>query len=527
MKVVTSWEMREIDRKTIEEYGVSGAVLMERAGRAVAEKIKEVYGRKRIIVISGSGNNGGDGLAVARNLRNEGWDVRVFLHLAPEGLKGDTLLQYEAAMRFGVSLQSTNELINYSSIFRSHSLIVDAIFGTGLNKPVTGVLLEVIRLINESGLPVVSIDIPSGVSADNGQVMGDAVKADHTITFGLPKRGHILHPGAGLTGKLFIEDIGFPQELIERESSGVELIEREEASALIPLRRKYSNKGDYGRVLIVAGSRGKTGAALMAAKACLRAGAGLVTLGVPESLTEIFEARVMEEMTLPLPDKGDGTLSKKAYSKILDFNADVLSVGPGIGVSEDTAILVKALIENSCAPVVIDADGINSLKGDKDIFRKSKSPVLLTPHPGEMARLLGVSSSGVRGAKQSLKKKAATISISDIEKDRIDTAARFARETGTFLVLKGVPTVVAAPDGNTHINPTGNPGMATAGTGDVLTGMISGLLGQNRDPLQSCILGVYLHGLAGDLAASEKGQHSVISTDIIEKIPAAFLALNI
>jgi len=530
MKIVTSEEMRAIDGKTIDEYGISGIVLMENAGRAVARRIEEVYGRKRIVVISGSGNNGGDGMVVARDLHNEGWDVKVFLVTAPRNLNGDALTQYEAARRCGVPVRAIGEFLSApDSALRSHSLIVDAILGTGLSKPVTGTLSEVISCINQSALPVVSVDIPSGVSSDNGQVMGCAVKADCTVTFGLPKRGHILYPGAELRGRLFVEDIGFPRELIEGEFS-VDLIDREEVITMIPDRRPYSNKGDYGHVLIVAGSRGKTGSAMMVGRACLRAGAGLVTLGVPESLADIFQSRVTEEMALPLPDRGDGTLSEKAYGEIIDFvekSADVLAVGPGIGASEDTSRLLKSLIKNCTCPMVIDADGINSLRGERNVLKKAKSPVILTPHPGEMARLLGASDMKSVGSKaKSPGEGRSAVSISDIEKDRINTASSFAKETGTFLVLKGAPTVISSPDGFSYINSTGNPGMATAGTGDVLTGIISGLLGQNRDPLRACILGVYLHGLAGDLAVAEKGLHSMISTDIIEKLPASFLSLQ-
>ena len=510
MKVVTAEEMRKIDKKTIEECGILGVVLMERAGFAVASKIKEIFGRKRVIIVSGSGNNGRDGLVVARNLHNEGWDVKVFLTSRPEDLKGDALLQYKAAVKLGVGIKQINEfLIHYSSVLTRHSVIVDAILGTGLSKNIAGKLSEVISLINKSNIPIISVDIPSGISSDNGQVMGAAVRADYTVTFGLPKRGHFLYPGAEYTGKLFVEDIGFPEELLKTEKLNIELLMKDYISALIPERKKYSHKGNYGHVLIVAGSRGKTGAALMAAKACLRCGTGLVTIGVPESLANIFQSRVTEEMTLILPDKGDGTLSVRASNKILDFlnkTADLLAIGPGIGVSAETEKLMRTLIKNSETPIVIDADGINSIKGEKEVFSKIKAPLILTPHPGEMARLLQDSGLGIK----------------DIEKDRINTATSFAKETGTYLVLKGVPTIIAMPDGRAFINSTGNPGMATAGTGDVLTGMISGFLNQTPNPIHACITGVYMHGLAGDMAASEKGQYSLIATDIIDKIPDAF-----
>ncbi len=531
MKIVTAEEMREIDRKTIEKFGISGLVLMERAGLAVVSKIKDLFDRKRVIVVSGGGNNGGDGFVVARNLYNEGWDVKVFLSTVPEDLKGDALLQYKAAVKFGMSVHSTEDLLtHHMSIFSRHSIIVDAVLGTGLSKNVTGTLSEVIRLINRSNIPVVSVDIPSGISSDNGQIMGDAIGADYTVTFGLPKRGHLLYPGAEFTGKLFIEDIGFPQELIGSEKLNVELLEKNDVSRLIPKRKSYSHKGEYGHVLIVAGSRGKTGAALMAARACLRTGAGLVTIGIPESLSGVFQSCVTEEMTLILPDKGDGTLSSKASKKILDFlheTADILAIGPGIGSTPETERLVRTLIQNSASLTVIDADGINAIRGDEKIFARAKVPLILTPHPGEMARLLqGARGKGQGAKKDVLLKTPYSEFITKIEKDRINTAITFAKETKTHLVLKGVPTIIADPDGKTFINSTGNPGMATGGTGDVLTGMISGFLSQNKNPLSACILGVYMHGLAGDIAASEKGQHSLIATDIIDKISAAFHAIK-
>jgi len=275
-------------------------------------------------------------------------------------------------------------------------------------------------------------------------------------------------------------------------------------------------------VLVIAGSGGKIGAAFMCAKACLRAGAGLVTIGVPETLLDVFQSRVAEEMTLPLPDRGDGTLSLKASDKILTFiadKADVLAIGPGISVTDDTQKLVTALVLNSAAPMVIDADGINALGGAKNIFKKAKAPIILTPHTGEMARLL--KKSEVRSQKSEVKKLQARI-----EEDRINIAIKFSQETGTYLVLKGAPTVIAEPEGSVFVNSTGNPGMASAGVGDVLTGMIAGLLGQGLNPLEASILGVYMHGLAGDIAASKKGEHSLIASDMINSLPDAFLSLG-
>jgi len=517
MKVVTAEEMRVIDRRTIERYSIPGTVLMERAGLAVASRIKDAFSPRKVIIIAGSGNNGGDGLVVARNLYNEGWDVKVFLTVKPEDLKGDALLQYRIAVKFGLKIYLMNEfLTNYSSLITRHCILVDALLGTGISKNVTGALSEVISYLNRSNVPIFSVDIPSGISSDNGQIMGEAVRADYTVTFGLPKRGHLLYPGAQHSGKLFIEDIGFPKELLNSEKLHIELLTKDKVSPLIPQRPRYSHKGNYGHVLIIAGSKGKTGAAIMAAKACLRSGAGLVTLGIPKSLADVFQSRVTEEMILALPDKGDGTLSQRASRVILNFlneRATTLAIGPGIGISSDTKKLMDILIKTSTIPMLIDADGINSLKGERAIFSKSKVPIILTPHLGEMARLLG-------------KQKCVSVKTQDIERNRVNIPVSFAKETGTYLVLKGVPTIIAGPDGMAYINSTGNPGMASAGTGDVLTGMISAFLSQGLSPTHASILGVYMHGFAGDSAAAEKGEHTLIATDIIEKIPFAFYSLS-
>jgi len=526
MKIVTAEEMRLIDRTTLKDYGISGTVLMERAGLAVAMKIRELYERRRVIVLSGGGNNGGDGIVVARNLQEWGWNVKVILPSKENKLSPDCLKQFKIAKKAGVQI----EFRDYVSDKDLHSaLVVDAIFGTGLSKNVTGKIAKFISFINSSDVPVISVDIPSGISSDTGQVMGEAVRADYTVTFGLPKRGQLLYPGAEYTGKLFVEDIGFPEELIHSEKLRTELLEKKDVSLLIPERQRYSHKGDYGHVLVVAGSRGKTGAAFMAAKACLRAGAGLVTIGIPESLMDVFQSRVTEEMTLPLPDAGDGTLSSRALERILGFlseKADVLALGPGISVTDNTKKLIKEILMNSTTPAVIDADAINALEGNKQILKKTKAPVILTPHAGEMARLLQGSKGSSFAVLRRMDQRVKGSEIRAIEKDRINTAIEFAKETGTYLALKGVPSVIAEPEGRAYINPTGNPGMASAGTGDVLTGMIAGLLGQDLNPMEASIFGVYMHGLAGDIAAKKIGEHSLIASDIIDLIPEAFSALK-
>ncbi len=544
IKLATAKEMQQIDKVTIKKYGTAGIILMERAGRAVVSKINEIFFEKRgsrhkgirhkedkkIIILCGGGNNGGDGFVVAKILHSRGMDVKVFLTAKPESLKGGARTKYDEAVKSGVKIYPIKEfLIRQSSrsessrrvaptIVNRQSVIVDALLGTGLNKNVKSPLSDVIKKMNSMQCPVISIDIPSGISSDTGQIMGCAVKAYYTVTFGLPKRGHSLYPGAEYTGKLYIENIGFSQKLLKSAKLKVNLLQEEDALSLLPERPKYSHKGTYGHVLLIAGSKGKTGAAFMSAKACLRTGAGLVTIGVPESLVNVFQSRVTEEMVLPLPDKGNGTLSYKASDLILKFlrqQANVLAIGPGISTSNEISKLVSLIIAKSKVPIVMDADAINAIAGKTAILKKSSASIILTPHPGEMARLLREKAEGKR-------QKAEKEIRSKIEKDRINMAVLFAKKTKTYLILKGVPTVIAAPDGKAFVNSTGNPGMATAGIGDVLTGMISAFLAQGLNPQNASILGVYMHGLIGDIVAEKKGKHSLIASDMINAIPKVF-----
>ncbi len=522
MKVVTAEEMRGIDKKTIKKYGIPGSTLMERAGLAVAVKIRELFDKKKVIVLAGGGNNGGDGIVIARNLYNWGWNVKVILMAKEDRLGADCLAQYRTAKKLGVPVEFRTAVTDKDI---HGAIVVDALLGTGMNKPVTPPLSGVIAFLNRSDVWVVSVDIPSGISSDDGQIKGEAVSADYTVTFGLPKIGHLLYPGAEHTGHLFVEDIGFPQELLHSESLKTQTIEQTDAAFLLPERPVYSHKGDYGHVLLIAGSIGRTGAALMAAKACLRSGAGVVTIGVPETLVNVFQGRVTEEMVLPLPDNGHGILSKEASSGIMEFlskKADVLAIGPGMSSDPNITKLLMTLLVSVTTPMVIDADAINLIAGHTKALLKVKAPVIVTPHTGEMARLLGKGYIKDTGSAEiewnEMKRK--------IERDRVNTAVSFSKKTGTYLILKGVPTIVSEPEGRAFINTTGNPGMAIAGAGDVLTGIVAAFLAQGLNPLDASILSVYLHGLAGDVAASEKGMHSLIATDIIEKIPEAFMRLK-
>ncbi|MCE5194266.1 MAG: NAD(P)H-hydrate dehydratase [Nitrospiraceae bacterium] len=519
MKVATALEMREIDSRTIKHCKVPAKTLMERAGFSVALRIKQLFAPQKVVVLAGAGNNGGDGVAAARILHESGWDVNILLFEEQKKLSPECLLQCKLAKKKGVSIEHISKL---KEKHIADSLVVDSFFGTGLQREITGSIADAIALLNSKNIPVIAVDIPSGISADTGQIMGEAVKADYTVTFGLPKRGHFLYPGAKYSGKLFVQEIGFPAELLKSENISTELLEKREMSLLLPERPEYSHKGYYGHVLIVAGSREKTGAAFMCAKSCLMTGAGIVTIGIPETLVSAFQPRVTEEMILALPDRGDGTLSADASEKILNFlseKADVLAIGPGLTVTNDTTALIFKIAGAATVPMVMDADAINALGKHPDIVSllcNAKSPIIFTPHTGEMARLLKAS----RNTRNEIETRR------EIEKDRVNSAINFSKLSSAYVVLKGAPTIVAAPEGNAFINTTGNPGMAKAGSGDVLTGMISAFLSQNLSPVDASSLGVFMHGLSGDIVLRKKGAYSILASDIIDSIPGAFLSLR-
>ncbi|MDW7998255.1 MAG: NAD(P)H-hydrate dehydratase [Thermodesulfovibrio sp.] len=505
MKVVTSNEMAEIDRKTINYYGLSSVVLMERAALSVAKHALKLS-PKNVIILAGPGNNGGDGIACGRIIKDKVKTVKVFQLFSEEKLSEDCKLQLKIAKKFGVPIvvgYPENDEIDQADT------VIDAIFGTGLKRKIEGKTAEFIDRLNSFRKFTVAVDIPSGVSSDTGEILGTALKADMTVTFGLPKRGHLLYPGKDYTGELIIEDIGFPKELTESENLNISLIERDFVRSLVPPRPKYSHKTRYGHVLVVAGSTGKTGAAVMTAKAAMRTGSGLVTMAIPASLKFIFQSKVLEEMVLPLPCTVN-TLSKEALPEIMDFvkeKANSVAFGPGVGVNEDVEIILRELILNCPHPIVIDADGITVLSRILNVVKDSKSEIILTPHPGELSRLIN-------------------ISVKEIEKQRIDIAQKVAKDFNVVVVLKGVPTVIAEPQGRAYLNTTGNPGMATGGSGDVLTGIIASLIGQGLSPFYASLLGVYLHGLSGDIASRKKGFHGLIAGDIIEALPEAFIELT-
>src|SRR5881397_2762905 len=466
MELVTAAEMRELDRAAIETRNIPSLRLMENAGKAVVEEMERFFGPlrgKAVTIVAGKGQNGGDGLVTARLLRKRRCQARVVLLASPSALTGDA---------------ATN--LNKFQRARGRCLAV------------------------ETPAQLTSILNPLLLDGDTGAVLGTAITATLTVTLARPKRGLYLGAGPDHAGAIRVADIGIPPDLIAAAKIPVALLEASDICAWLPLRPRTAHKGTFGHAGIIAGSAGKTGAAAMAAQAALRIGAGLVTVAAPRSVSDVLEAKLLEAMAYPVPETEARTLSKQALETLLAFaeTRTALAIGPGIGTHPDTQALIHNLIVSVKRPTVLDADGINAFTGHKEMFGQAQGPLVLTPHPGEMARLLG-------------------ITTADVQRDRLGVASRVAREQNVCVVLKGAGTVVAGPDGRLAVNPTGNPGMATGGTGDVLTGIITGLLAQGVTPWGAACAGVYVHGLAGDLAASETGEMGLIAGDVIRAIPLA------
>jgi ADP-dependent NAD(P)H-hydrate dehydratase / NAD(P)H-hydrate epimerase len=509
MKVVTGETMQAMDRRTIEEFGISGLVLMERAGRECSNVILHRFGtgeERSAVILAGKGNNGGDGYVIARHLAQAGWQVTTLVLSTREEIGGDARanldLLIDDALRF---CSGSGALANHLSIFSSADLIIDALLGTGLKSEVRGIYAEAVELINGTEVPVVSVDIPSGIDAGTGRILGCAVRADLTVTFGLAKLGQVLYPGAAYCGELQVVDIGIPPE-VSAVVDGFEYLDSAAIKPLLRKRERFAHKGSFGHCLIIAGSTGKTGAAAMAANSAVRSGAGLVTLAVPASLHAILEIKTTEPMTLPVPDGNAGCITDLSWDTLVGALAgkSAVALGPGLSLHDGTVRIARRLMSAADIPLVVDADGLNALAEDPSLLLgKRPSTVILTPHPGEMARLAGMT-------------------VADVEADRIPTALSFAARYGVYLVLKGARTVIAAPDGRIAINGSGNPGMASGGMGDVLTGILVALLGQAYEPFTACRLGVYLHGAAADLVAAEKGEIGISAVDVQEALPSAF-----
>ncbi len=515
MKIVTGTQMQALDGRTITEARVPSLVLMERAGTGLADFIQHRLGAlrgKSITVVCGKGNNAGDGFVAARLLRQRHANVTVLL-LSPAGeLSRDAAATYRRWVRTGgtSATRSFRSREQAKPLLTASALIVDALLGTGLSTPVSGAYAEAIDLINASGQPVVAVDIPSGIHADSGAMLGHAVRATSTVTFGLPKCGLYLGAGIDHAGSVHIVDIGIPSAFVDEIDSRTLLITKDLVANALPPRPASAHKGTFGHAGILAGSVGKSGAAALAATAALRTGAGLVTVAIPASVNDVLEAKLLEVMTMPLPDTKARTLARAGFDRILAFMQarTAIAIGPGLSTHPETVELVQALMKHLDRPSVLDADALNALASRASLLTACKTPPVLTPHPGEMARLEPEATS------------------QSVNADRLGTAGRFARERGVFVVLKGARTVIARPDGLLAICPTGNSGMATAGTGDVLTGMIVGLLAQGVPSWEAACSAAYLHGAAGDLAARQLGSAGMIAGDLIEQIPYAIQATS-
>jgi ADP-dependent NAD(P)H-hydrate dehydratase / NAD(P)H-hydrate epimerase len=511
VRVTTAAEMRELDRLAIDTYGIPGVVLMENAGAQVARILWQEFpdlSTRRVAVLCGQGNNGGDGFVIARYLHNASVSVRVFIVGEAERIRGDARTHLEMLRCAGVAPQGADTPESIQAVcaqLADYDILIDALLGTGLRATVSGFFQHVITAMNASGRPVVAVDIPSGLSADSGTPLGSHVQAYLTVTMGLPKQGLLLYPAAEHVGKLVVADIGFPAAVRDHESVLCYVLEPQIIASHLVGRAADTHKGSYGHLLVVAGGLGKTGAGVLASLAALRSGAGLVSYALPHSLNAAMEAKLTEVMTITLPEAEEGVLGADAAKRIVEWaeGKDALVLGPGLGTHPETVRCVHDVLRQVRLPVVLDADGLNALAIDPRSHGDIQASLILTPHPGELARLRQTTTA-------------------TIQADRLTAARETAQAYHAAVVLKGAHTVIAEPEGALHINLTGNPGMATAGSGDVLSGVIGALLGQGYAPSLAARIGVHIHGLAGDLAAAALGERSLIAGDLVDMLPRAF-----
>ena len=507
MLVCTAEQMREIDRTAIEDYGVPGVVLMEAAGRGVVEVLaqqRELDGL-RVVILCGSGNNGGDGYVIARHLLGRGSRVTVLMVADRAKIRGDALVNLQILDKMNADIQplrTAEELDHAKSTMAHAGVVVDALLGTGLNSDVRGQYRRVIERANRCSCLKLAVDIPSGLHADNGRVLGIAFAADHTVTFAYPKVGLVTHPGVEQTGTLHVVDIGIPAGVEPTKEFAAELLQEQKVGGFLQHRPSWGHKGTYGHLLIIAGSPGKSGAAILCGEAALRAGVGLVTIASPPETMRAMESKTVETMLAPLMPEGKDLLDTSAvFSHVQGLlrGKTAVALGPGIPRGPGMRTFISWLIRESAIPLVVDADGLNELALDLSALQEATVPVLLTPHPGEMARLTGMP-------------------VAEIQAERLATARDFARKHGVYLALKGFRTVIAAPDEDCYINPTGNSGMGSGGTGDVLTGIVGSFLAQLHSPLEALSLGVFTHGMAGDRAAQKHGQHGLLASDLLAEL---------
>jgi ADP-dependent NAD(P)H-hydrate dehydratase / NAD(P)H-hydrate epimerase len=507
MKICRVNEMREMDQRAISEFGIAQELLMENAGESTYFVIKEVFGQepKSVTVFCGIGNNGGDGLVVARKLNSIGWNPEIILLGNAQKFKGAAKINYEISQKLGLTFIPFDKKPDVYESLATAELIVDAIFGTGLDRNVTGDYLDCINLINESEIPVISVDIPSGINGDTSMVMGTAIQADFTITYGLPKLGNILFPGHAYGGKLFTTFISFPPEMHQSKELRIET----NRPYPLPVRHLDSHKGSCGKVLFVSGSSGYMGAPYFSAMSFLKSGGGLSFLATPDVVAPHIGSEGNEIVLLPQKSTKAGSLSIENKVNILKAaeQCDMVVIGPGLSLETETKELVRELVAELTQPVLIDGDGLTAISENINLLSTRTAPTILTPHPGEMARLLNNS-------------------IQEIEADKINVLQKKATEWNSIIVLKGAHSQIALPDGGIYINLTGNPGMATAGSGDVLSGTIPAMYGLGFNVEHAVQMGVYVHGLAGDLAADDIGEDGLLAGDIMNYLPEAISQLR-
>ncbi|MGB5156792.1 NAD(P)H-hydrate dehydratase [Desulfobacterium sp. N47] len=508
MYIVTAGEMQQMDKSTI-DFGLPGRVLMENAGCGATQIFLDRFckkGSEKVGILAGRGNNGGDGFVIARRLARKGIDVNVYLLSKTSLVKGDALENLKLLYPLQIpvfEITGSKSFITNQDFMQNRDIWVDAIFGTGLKSNIEGIIKDVIIYVNSLDKPVFAVDIASGIDSDNGQMHGECIHAELTATFGYAKLGHYLYPGARCSGEIEIVDIGIPSFIADKIAPKQGLLTHERISSILEPRRKDAHKGSTGHVFVIGGSPGKTGAVSMTAMAAMRAGAGLVTLGVPKSLHCVIESATLEVMSCPLSENSEGFLSESSFDSVMHNVAGkkCIALGPGLGTDPSTKKLLIRILREVQIPVVLDADGLNLLAGQTDELKKLKTPAVLTPHPGEMSRLTGKS-------------------IAQIQSNRVVCAREFATEHNVHLVLKGAGTVIAHPDGRVFINSTGNSGMASGGMGDVLTGIIAGFIAQNYTAEDAAKLGVYLHGAAGDALSESIGPFGYLASDMLKILPA-------
>ena len=529
MKVLTAEQMREADRLTTERYGVPGLQLMENAGAAVADYLSDTFpelSTRSILVLCGKGNNGGDGLVVARRLQERSAPPRVFLFAQPSAARGDAAVNLQRWQEGGGDLRIVNSAGEWSAareVLGEADLIIDALLGTGVKGPAEGLLASVIEDVNAwrhhrkarirggSRRVLIAVDMPSGLPSEAEDFGGPVIRADATVSFTAPKLGQLLSPRADCVGKLVVREIGTPRELLDEDASlKLHWLEPGEFRCLPLVRKSDAHKGSFGHALIVAGSVGKSGAAVLGGRAALRVGAGLVTVATPVDVLPIVAAGMPEMMTAPLVSTDEGTagLRNLDYDRFENVaqGKSVLAMGPGLSTNQETQQFVRAVLQKATLPVVLDADGLNAFVGHAEELRaRGPGLLVLTPHPGEMARLVDTKTS-------------------DVQARRLEIALQTAAQWQAFVILKGFHTILGTPGGRAYINSTGNAGMATGGTGDVLTGMLAGLTAEFGTQNWERVLGfgVHLHGLAGDIAANRVGEAPLVASDLIEALPEAY-----